>query len=63
ADARPEIRFAKLDADALREIASSLNVGGLPATIIFRDGSVVGQIIGAKPRMLFEHEIAKYLDA
>ncbi len=45
-----KVTFAKLDVDALPDIAAKLGVQSIPTTIIFKDGKETLRIIGAHPK-------------
>ncbi|HVZ71020.1 MAG TPA: thioredoxin [Polyangia bacterium] len=55
------VRVAKIDADASQEITAKLDVRSLPTFLMFKDGKVVGQIVGAVPKSRLEDLIAKSL--
>lgn len=39
-------RFVRMDADANPDLATRYGVGGLPTTLVFRDGRLVDRIVG-----------------
>jgi thioredoxin len=45
-----KIKVAKLDGDSNKEIASKYGVRGIPTLMLFKDGQVVDQIVGAVPK-------------
>ena len=55
------VRVGKLDADAHQEITAKLDVRSLPTFLMFKDGRVVGQIVGAVPKSRLEDLLAKAL--
>ncbi len=55
------IRVGKVDADASQEITAKLDVRSLPTFLMFKDGRVVGQIVGAVPKSRLEDLVAKGL--
>jgi thioredoxin 1 len=57
------VRVASCDADANHELVASLDVRGLPTFLMFKDGRVVGQIVGAVPRGRLEDLMQKALAA
>jgi thioredoxin 1 len=48
------VRVGKCDVDGEQELAARLGVRSMPTLIIWRDGQVVGQIVGAVPRAKIE---------
>jgi thioredoxin 1 len=55
------VRVGKVDADASQEITAKLDVRSLPTFLMFKDGRVVGQIVGAVPKSRLEDLVAKGL--
>ena len=47
---RPDIPVCKVDVDEERELALEYNVSSIPTLLVFRDGKVVNQSIGAVPK-------------
>lgn len=47
---RPDITVCKVDVDEERELALEYNVSSIPTLLVFRDGKVVNQSIGAVPK-------------
>jgi len=56
-----KVRFGKLDADAHQDTVARLDVRSLPTFLAFKDGKVVGQIVGAVPRSRLEDLVKKTL--
>ena len=54
----PEVVFAKLDADAERELARRLRIRGIPTLLAFRRGVEVGRRIGAMSAAKLDRVIA-----
>jgi thioredoxin 1 len=48
------VRVGKLDVDANPAITAKLDVRSMPTLLMFKDGRVVGQIVGAVPRAKIE---------
>jgi thioredoxin 1 len=51
------LRVAKLDVDANMETTARYNIRSMPTLLFFREGRVVGQIVGAVPRGRIEAAI------
>lgn len=47
---RPDVTVCKVDVDEERELALEYNVSSIPTLLVFRDGKVVNQSIGAMPK-------------
>jgi len=56
-----EIIFAKLNVDENSEIASRFNIMSIPTFLVFKNGEVVGNIIGAMPEEVLEKKILEFL--
>jgi thioredoxin 1 len=56
-----KVRFGKLDADAHQDTVARLDVRSLPTFLIFKQGKVVGQIVGAVPKSRLEDLMKKSL--
>ena len=52
------IRVAKMDVDANPMTTHKYGIRGIPALLLFKDGQVVQQIVGVKPK----EEIARIID-
>jgi len=50
-----------LNVDENRETAIKYHIMSIPALLVFKNGEIVDQIIGARPRKLLEPEITKHL--
>lgn len=58
-----DMKFIKVDVDANPEISSQYQVFSIPTFIIFKDGKVVSQFVGAMGKEGFESEISKALSS
>lgn len=47
---RPDVTVCKVDVDEERELALEYGVSSIPTLLVFRDGKVVNQSIGAMPK-------------
>ena len=56
-----KVRVAKCDADGSAQLAARLDVRSLPTFLVFKQGKVVGQIVGAVPRTRLEDLVKKAL--
>jgi len=45
-----KIKVAKLDVDSNKQVASKYGVRGIPTLMLFKDGQIVDQIVGAVPK-------------
>jgi thioredoxin 1 len=55
------VRVGKLDADGSQDIVARLDVRSLPTFLVFKEGKVVGQIVGAVPKSRLEDLVKKSL--
>ena len=47
---RPDVTVCKVDVDEERELALEYGVSSIPTLLVFRDGKIVNQSIGAMPK-------------
>jgi thioredoxin 1 len=57
------LRVGKCDADANQELTARYDVRSLPTLLVFKDGAVVGQLVGAVPRARIESLVERALAA
>ncbi len=50
ADEHPEIKVWKVNVDEQQELAMQFQVMSIPTLMVFRDGQIVNQSVGAKPK-------------
>jgi thioredoxin 1 len=55
------LRVGTCDVDGNPELAARLDVRSMPTLLLFKDGAVVGQIVGAVPRARIEQLVDKAL--
>ena len=55
------LRVVKIDTDTEQELAGQYGVRSLPTLMLFRDGEVVEQLIGAQPLSVLEGFVAPYV--
>jgi len=53
------VKFVKVDVDQNQELSSQYQVFSIPTFLIFKDGQVVGQLVGATSKEGFLTEIQK----
>ena len=56
-----KIVFGKLNVDANPRITGQYNIMSIPTLLIFKNGKIVDQAIGAMPRQMLEEKIIKHL--
>lgn len=47
---RTDIKVCKINVDEELELASSFNIMSIPTLVVFKDGKVVNQALGARPK-------------
>lgn len=60
-DYQGKIVFGKLDVDYNQAVAAQYRIMSIPTLLIFKNGQLVDQKIGAMPRQTLEPELAKHL--
>lgn len=50
AEERPDIKVVKINVDDEPELASQFRVMSIPTLVVFRDGAVVNQAVGARSK-------------
>ncbi len=56
-----KLKVGKLDVDQEADLAMKFNVQSIPTLLLFKDGEVVGQKIGAAPRGAIEELFQEHL--
>ena len=54
-----DVKFVKVNVDENQDLASKYSVFSIPTFLIFKDGKVVHQFVGARDKAGFKLEIAK----
>lgn len=54
-----DVKFVKVDVDKDQKLASQYSVFSIPTFIIFKNGSVIGQFVGARGKEGFIEELNK----
>lgn len=55
------VKVAKLNVDKNPETAARLGIQSIPALVLFRNGQVIGEMIGAAPRSRIEAAVLRRL--
>lgn len=55
------VRFAKVNVDEQRQLAQEYKVMSIPTLIVFKEGKVVDQVVGARPKVELKKVIEKVL--
>jgi thioredoxin 1 len=55
------VRVGKCDADDNQRLVADLDVRSLPTVLVFKQGKVVGQLVGAAPRTRLEALVSRAL--
>ena len=58
-DYADKLKICKMDVDANKEVAQKFGVRGIPTLLIFKDGNVVGQKVGA----LSKNQLIEFIDS
>ncbi|WP_227936661.1 thioredoxin [Alkalihalobacillus deserti] len=56
-----KVKIAKLDVDENQETAGKYSVMSIPTLLIFKDGEVVDQVVGFKPKEALAELLNKHL--
>ena len=56
-----QIKVVKINVDENNELAGQYNIMSIPTMKFFKNGQIVGEIIGAAPKTSIEAEIKKHL--
>jgi len=60
-DYEGKIFFGKLNVDENKSVAMQYSIMSIPTLLVFKNGKLVDQIIGAMPKELLEPKITRYL--
>ena len=60
-DYKGQVKVGKLNVDENRSIASKYGIMSIPTLMIFKDGEVADQIVGALPKAAIESKIKEHL--
>jgi thioredoxin 1 len=56
-----QVRVGKCDIDSNGQVASQYDIRSIPTLLMFKDGKVVGQVVGAVPKARLEELIKRAL--
>lgn len=57
-DYQGRVKVAKLNVDDSPEIAQTYGINGIPALLLFKDGKLVDQVVGGRPKS----DLVKWID-
>ena len=60
-DYEGKLRVGKCDIDANQQFPTQYDIRSIPTLLVFKDGKVVGQLVGAVPRAKIEDMVKKAL--
>ena len=60
-DYKGKLKVAKMDVDRHQIVPQRYVIRSIPTLLIFKNGKVVGQLIGSMPRAKLEAEIKKHI--
>ena len=56
-----KVKFGKVDIDSNQKVAGQFEIRSIPTLLVFKEGRVVGQIVGAVPKAKIEDLIKKVI--
>ena len=56
-----KLKIAKVDIDQNREIAAEFNIRSIPTLLVFKEGQVKGQMVGAMSKAQLKERLSAYL--
>lgn len=56
-----KMKFAKVDVDEQQKYAGQFGIRSIPTLLVFKDGKVVDQIIGAVPKGVLEGKVKEHI--
>ncbi len=56
-----KVKFAKLDIDANPKVPTQFEIRSIPTLLLFKEGRVVGQVVGAVPKAKIEELVKRAL--
>lgn len=61
ADEHSNLKIVKVDVDSEPELAVQYGITSIPALKVFKDGALVSEFVGARPKAVLERDLAPYL--
>jgi thioredoxin 1 len=63
ADLSGQLKIAKVDVDENQQLAAQFGIRSIPTLLVFKDGAVQEQMVGAMPKAALRRKIEPYLAA
>lgn len=60
-DMQGKAQIGKLDVDKSKRVAAKLGIRNIPTILVFKNGEIVKQFVGVKPKNILIKEIEKHL--
>jgi len=60
-DKEGSLKVAKMDVDNNPEVAAKYGIRSIPTLLIFKNGEVVDQLVGAVPKTMLESKVDKHI--
>ena len=60
-DYQGKITFGKLNVDKNRSLALRYGIMSIPTLLVFKDGELVDQVVGAMPRGALESQLIRHI--
>jgi thioredoxin 1 len=57
-----KLKIGKVDVDNHQQIAMQFGIRSIPTLLVFKDGKVVEQIVGAAPKKMLVDKLSKHLN-
>jgi thioredoxin 1 len=57
-----KLKVGKVDVDNHHQIAMQYGIRSMPTLLVFKDGKVVDQIVGAAPKRILAEKLSKHLN-